>query len=83
MGKGLRRTLGEEYVEIGITKENQVVNSDNIYDSDYYKDEVTRFSPGILHKLVFILCRTLIPYAFSKLSHYRTKISQNKTNKTW
>ena len=75
MGKGLRRTLGEEYVEIGITKESRVVQSDNIYDSDYYKDEVTRFAPGFLHKLTFILCRTLIPYTFAKLSHYRTKIS--------
>ena len=75
MGKGLRRTLGEEYVEIGIAKENHVVASDNIYDSDYYKEEVTRFGPDFLHKLTFILCRTLIPYAFSKFSHYRTKIS--------
>ena len=55
MGKGLRRTLGEEYVEIGITKESRVAQSDNIYDSDYYKDEVTRFAPGFLHKLTFIL----------------------------
>jgi hypothetical protein len=45
LGKGLRRTLGEEYVEIGLAKQSRTERSDFIYDSDYYKDEVARLGP--------------------------------------
>jgi hypothetical protein len=82
MGSGLRRTLGEEYVEIGLGRKRKVEKTDHIYDSDTYKKEVERLGPQMFRKLAFVVFRALFPYLFKKLSHYRQKTVQNKEHKT-
>ncbi|CAG9331787.1 unnamed protein product [Blepharisma stoltei] len=79
----VKQTMGQEYVSSSIADLGKVAKIKRVLVSTNYPKAAQFFRPGLVKMCLYILVKTVFPYAIKKWSRRSEAKSRNTENKSW